>query len=147
MKTETKTWLQSLVQRQNSKAIEILKYVEQLENESATSRQAIELISSDDQYKCIAISTIHLNEHCKSALSALAAHTNMVFERDTGWFVKLYDELEYNLEMPNSACYELGEIPSQLATIYSAALSAGYRMIEFDSEAEAYNGFIKTESS
>ncbi len=140
MKKELRNWLNTLVQRQNSKAIEITKYIEELESIEATSKQTHELYTSEDQYKCIALSTSHLDKDSCKALEELSDNSHMVFERDTGWFVKLYDELDYNLELPSGG-RNIDKFPSQLTKIYTSALSAGFRMIEFDQDAQVHDSF------
>lgn len=84
---------------------------------------------TEDQFRCIGVSTAHLTEDCKQALS-FATHSNMVFERDTGWIVKLYDEDKYNHEMP---------LTPRIKSIMKTALKAGFRMIEFDGAAQEHD--------
>jgi len=89
-----------------------------------------EIRATEDQYKTIAVSTIHLSEQDKARLTELADDKmcNMVLERDTGWFIKLYDETESN---------EHG-VSDSLNLIFTVCLEAGFRMIEFDCDAQSY---------
>lgn len=92
-----------------------------------------EMQEASDQYACIAISTNALTEADKGRLSIIAGN-GMVFERSTGFFIKLYEETEYVLDM-------LGSLPGGVHNIDKLLLNAhkaGYRMVEFDCDAELY---------
>lgn len=86
------------------------------------------LMCAEDQYKVIGISTAHLTMDDKSLLSHLAQRddTSMCMERDTGFFIKLYDEL---------TCYEESTYSENILNIVKLAIEAGFRMIEFDGDA------------
>lgn len=90
---------------------------------------------SSDAYNCIGISTAHLSEQAMDDLTTLA-ETEMAFARDTGWFLKLYDDVESNDTMMRNACDEL-------QNIVTLANLSEYRMIEFDSDAAYYDGLPK----
>lgn len=60
----------------------------------------------------------------------------MVMVRDTGWFVKLFDEKYSNLDS-----HVFKKISATGQDIIMAAFEAGYRMIEFDCDATEYDGF------
>ena len=83
-----------------------------------------------DQYKCIAISTIHLTDEDIDKLGAASVSSNMITERDTGFFIKLYDKAEHNQNL----CDNLSE---SAQGIIMTAFEQGFRMIEFDSDAES----------
>jgi len=93
------------------------------------------LISTSDQYKTLCVSTSHLTRTDMQALEVLAndIDCNMIAGRDTGWFVKLYEEPQYNKEY--SGCSEY------FHHILITSLNNGYRMIEFDGQAEQYDDF------
>lgn len=84
--------------------------------------------NNPESYRVLAISTEHLEISDKEVLDNLArGDEGMVFERDTGYFVNLYEE-EYNLHPDYS---------ESLKSLICRALTNGYRMIEFDSDAPA----------
>lgn len=90
-----------------------------------------ELEHSEDSYRTIGISNYHLSGADTVVLDDLASdpECNMVLKRDTGWFVKLYESPDANTHASMSL---------NLNSILSACLSAGYRMIEFDADANLY---------
>ena len=93
------------------------------------------LAATRDQYKTLCINAAHIPYEEHEALSRLGddSDCNMIFRRDTGWFIKLYDEAEYNNN------YEgLGEA---FSNILNAALKAGYRMIEIDLDGLVHEEF------
>ena len=83
-------------------------------------------------YTCIAMSTAHLSDKSQRVLANTAKHRHMpghgmVVERDTGFFIKLYEENEYNLSWINFI-----EDLADLADLVSWAHRAGARLIELD---------------
>lgn len=84
----------------------------------------------EDQYKCIAISTAHLDHHDRMVLEN--SDKNMIMGRDTGWFVKLYED------EPLSG---LSMFTPKFQTLVSDIYAAGYRMIEFDGDAPVLDGY------
>jgi hypothetical protein len=90
-----------------------------------------ELLDSEDQYKTIGISVNHVSEADRESLSELAIDEScgMVLERDTGWFIKLYDESDSN---------NRHSISDDLKSLLESCLSAGYRMVEIDCDAKIY---------
>ncbi|KZX73203.1 hypothetical protein A3715_33275 [Oleiphilus sp. HI0009] len=88
------------------------------------------LSASTLQYKTIAVSPALLCESDCLQIEVLAndPNCNMIMGRDTGWFVKLYEEAEYNLG------YE--GMSDQFHCVLNDALKAGYRCIEFDGDVE-----------
>lgn len=94
-----------------------------------------------DLYRCIGINIAHLNEEDKQTIDCCYSH-DMAAERETGWFVKLYeldeDLAHLGLERYYRAAYE--DITPNLLTIFCAAYEAGYRMIEFDIDALVVDG-------
>ena len=89
-----------------------------------------------DVYSCIGINIAHLGDEDKHTLDC-AFSGEMVMERDTGWFVKLYEfdkkEEGGTLETFFTELYQ-GITPT-LLTIFCEACQAGYRLIEFDMDA------------
>lgn len=93
------------------------------------------LKNSSDQYKVLGVNTCHVSATEREALDRLAADADctMILGRDTGWFVKLYEEPELN-----SGYQDLGDTFNH---ILKSALRAGYRMVEFDCAAQTYDKF------
>lgn len=101
----------------------------------AGDRRALALESmgqSIDAYNCIGINIAHLSTMAQSVLNGLAHTSEMIFARDTGWFVKLYDDVESNNEMFKDS--------PELQYIAELALASEHRMIEFDGDAAHYLG-------
>lgn len=94
-----------------------------------------ELAACREQYKTVCFSTGHLTgRDCKTLEElALDDSCNMIMKRDTGWFVKLYDEVGDN-------SYYVG-MSEFFFTILNAALAAGFRMVEFDCDADEQSPF------
>ena len=90
------------------------------------------LNATEDQYRVIGISTDHLSREDRDYLESLAKDPaiGMVMGRDTGWFLKLYEDLDLNLDYPAMS-------PS-LQAIITCVHMAGFRMIEFDCDATSY---------
>lgn len=97
-----------------------------------------------EQYKCIAMSTGHLSEAAKAALTEAATKTvrgegggggGMVMERDTGWFVKMYSADDC---APNETMFP--GFPDDLEAIFGACREAGYQLVEFDADASDVAG-------
>lgn len=79
-------------------------------------------------YKAIAMSTGHLSESAVTVLNCAADKGDqMVWRRDVGYIVKLFDDEQANLDW-----YGHNE---PLYTIVVWAFEHGYRMIDFDSGA------------
>lgn len=95
-----------------------------------------ELSASEDQYKVIGISTGHLSEEDKIKLNEMAHNSNcgMVTGRDTGWFIKLYNETEYNTDLFSGFSEQAKKL---LDTVYKS----GFTMVEFDCDATVYEVF------
>ena len=74
-----------------------------------------------ESYKAACLSTAHLTPADHRRLDRL--QSNMVICRDTGWFVKLYEEPENNFYPFMSR--EFNDILVKLC-------HSGYRMVEFD---------------
>lgn len=84
---------------------------------------------STECYQVIAMSTAHLTAEDRTSLSLAAREGDgMVFERDTGYFIKLYEPGE-----PGN--YRHGHSDA-IKAIIRWALYEGYRMIEIDCDAE-----------
>lgn len=88
------------------------------------------LKSSVDTYQVICINSSHLIDSDKDLLDNLGTSTGMIMKRDTGWFVKLYEDLESNYLYDSS---------NELKKLFELCHAAGYRMIEFDCDASFYH--------
>ena len=84
-----------------------------------------------ESYKTVCISTGDITERDIGMLEE--SDSNMVMSRDTGFFLKLYEERESNME-------EFGGVSLRLLSIIQAAHGAGYRMIEIDADAQTISG-------
>jgi hypothetical protein len=84
------------------------------------------LASTEEQYKTLGVSTSHILLKDHDVLTELAAskNVNMITERETGWFVKLYDDAQQNAQYPNMS--------EHFNAVLTAAFNAGFRMVEFD---------------
>lgn len=92
------------------------------------------MLEEKDRYSCVAISTAALTCYDQQLLAKLEYDSNMVMGRDFGWFIKLYEETDALTAMlgeVNDDCYNLHKILLN-------AHQAGYRMVEFDSDAQLY---------
>jgi hypothetical protein len=87
-----------------------------------------------EEYRCVAVSTAHLTAAAKDCLS-LEVASNMVMDRDTGWFVKLYDD------WPSNAWTD----EPHLLVILFWAWNNNYRLIEFDADALELDQFVTFE--
>lgn len=93
--------------------------------------------NAPESYKCLALSTGHLTEKDMRILTGLAGDDQMVFERECGFFIKLYESAEVGEDDSN---YRDG-FSSYLLKILDYALANGYRMIEFDRDVEVLDLF------
>lgn len=92
-----------------------------------------------ETYQTIAVSTQHLSRHDDLALSAAAQGVgktdNMIMERDTGYFIKLYlDEDGENLN-------HRPQLSLGANMVIAWAHAQGFQMIEFDCDAEPLKHF------
>ncbi len=87
------------------------------------------LSSTAEQYRVLMVSTAHLSKSDCVAIQKLAedCKCNMIMGRDTGWYVKLFDDPTSNQD------YE--GMSENFHTLLRAVLAAGFMMIEFDSAA------------
>lgn len=85
------------------------------------------------EYKAVAISTADITQHDMNNLPHI--DSGMIMQRDTGFFIKLYEEAEYNL-------MEFQHLSFQLNTILQQAHYLGYRMVEIDCDAEPVMGHL-----
>lgn len=91
-----------------------------------------------DEYRAIALSTAHITEADRDELAAAATDGDtMVLMRESGFFIKLYEETEDGDGQSN---YRHG-VSESIKQIIRWAYNAGYRMIEFDSDAPFLEGF------
>lgn len=87
-------------------------------------------------YMVLAISTAHITSEDTFALRAKTREPyNMVLERTTGYFIKLFDDWE----MMDGE--ELKGFSEELKEILKWAHAAGYRMVELDRDAEIIDQF------
>lgn len=106
-------------------------YLTEETKQHSFSEFLIDANQPEEQYRVIAISTGHLTEEDISALEIAAddSDENMVLERDTGFFIKLYEDDEdggINLRHGHS---------DTIQTLIQWCHAAGFRMIEFDCDA------------
>ena len=80
-----------------------------------------------ETYTVIALSTSHIKDEDRYWLSYLADKKEMIFERDTGYFIKFYEELELN--------DYIWEIRPHLRTLITWCHNKGFRMLELDRDA------------
>lgn len=91
-----------------------------------------------DRYTCIGINLNHLTEDDKHTLDCHLPNS-MVMERETGWFVKLYQpDIAASVEEFYTAKYP--GITLNLLKIFCGAYRAGFRLIEFDLHAQEVCG-------
>lgn len=90
-----------------------------------------ELTTSSDQYKALGINISHFSAQDIETLTSMAndENTNMVVARETGFFIKLYDDV--------NAEYQGATIALQ--NLFKTVRQAGYRLIEVDTDAKTYN--------
>lgn len=95
-------------------------------------------VQFEEIYLCAVLSTAYLTEADKAELSRMAAahDATMVFERETGFLIKLYEESEY-LE---SECAGLS--PYALDAL-RAAHALGIRLVEFDADGPEVGGLVQ----
>jgi hypothetical protein len=91
-----------------------------------------------ESYKVLVLSTAHLRDYDIQRLTHKARdpENNMVMERDTGFFVKLYDNLDYDQDEKQSLNFNV---------IVATAHNEGFRMLEFDRDAPVYDDFSSYE--
>lgn len=90
------------------------------------------MLEEKDRYHCIAISTAALTDYDRQLLAKLEIASSQVMGRDYGWFIKMGEE-------PNDIIGELDADYCNLKKLLDAAHKAGYRMVEFDSDAQLYS--------
>ncbi|QZI91902.1 hypothetical protein SIPHO067v1_p0010 [Vibrio phage 51E28.1] len=90
------------------------------------------MLEEKDRYHCIAISTAALTEYDQQLLAQLEISSSQVMGREYGWFIKMGEE-------PNDIIGELDADYCNLKKLLDAAHKAGYRMVEFDSDAQLYS--------
>ncbi len=90
------------------------------------------MLEEKDRYHCIAISTAALTEYDHQLLAKLEIASSQVMGREYGWFIKMGEE-------PNDIIGELDADYCNLKKLLDAAHKAGYRMVEFDSDAQLYS--------
>jgi len=85
----------------------------------------------NEEYKCLCLSTSHMTKVDENTLRCMinASETNMATKRDTGFFVKLYEDQVSNLD----SWVGMG---ADFHAAMNYALEEGYRLIEFDCDAQ-----------
>lgn len=107
------------------------------EKEEPTTKEALDAgaelagkkLPGLETYRVVALSTKHLSHQDCSELRHLThgpEEYGMVLARDTGWFIKLYEELDSSMDIVTN---------SSLRHIIKWAHSHGFRMVEFDCDA------------
>lgn len=138
---EREDWLSG----NKSQAFEMLdnsEYFELIDCHADTIKEAIMasaslgLLPAPGQagYAVAALNTAHLASADHGLLSRAGATMadGMVFERETGYFIKLYDQLERNLR---------ADFSPELRRIVTDLHGKGYRMLEFDTDAPLINAY------
>ncbi len=89
--------------------------------------------SQAETYRAVAISTGHLSRADRQMLTARAhdQQDNMVLQRPTGWFVKLYAPDGDITAQSNALTFQ----SSQLNAVLIEAAAAGFQLVEFDADA------------
>jgi len=106
----------------------------ELEDHTAQINTDSKGIAPTEDYKVVVLSTAHLTEEDRDALAeAVADGEQMVLQRETGFYLKLYPE-----DTPDN--FRHGHSDS-IKNIIRWAHQAGYRMIEFDCDAAVMQGF------
>tara|TARA_R110001599_G_scaffold350659_2_gene581138 strand:- start:69 stop:347 length:279 start_codon:yes stop_codon:yes gene_type:complete len=81
-----------------------------------------------ETYQVIALSTSHIEQADNNALRIAAFQTNMVMERESGFFIKLYmNDLAGNIR---------GDYSPSLCKVIEFAFNNNFEMIELDSDAQ-----------
>lgn len=97
------------------------------------NKQLIHPSDNVEKYTVLALSTGHLTAEDSLLLKELSRSSQMILGRDAGYFFKLYeDEVESNLDEGMS---------EHLKHIIQCAHNSGFRMIEFDSDANVLPQF------
>ena len=85
-------------------------------------------VEQPETYSCAAISTAHMTLTDSMALTRLVAQGDgMIMIRDTGFFIKLYEEPEYNRR---------DKLSAGLNDLIEHLHSQGFRLVEFDQDAD-----------
>ncbi|KXS55065.1 MAG: hypothetical protein AWU57_568 [Marinobacter sp. T13-3] len=98
---------------------------------TALTEQLNELNGAEDQYRCLGVSTAHITQADRDHLDTI--DSSRVMPRATGAFVKLY--LHPNIPGYN---HNLPGFSDAFYGVLHAAQSAGFRMVEFDTDAATY---------
>ena len=95
----------------------------------ALLQEALNIVERDhESYSCLVCSTGHLKQTGLRGLEEMAAGgDSMVMARDTGLFIKLYEEEKYN---------NRPEYCAELLTLIQFAQENGHKLIELDCDAE-----------
>ena len=85
---------------------------------------------NQEQYSCLAISSGDLSDNDMAHLDELAKDPqyNMILSRQTGWFITIYEELNYNLSYPG--------LSPEFFELLKETHEDGYRLLEIDSGIE-----------
>jgi len=94
-------------------------------------------LSTEECYRVVSINSGHLTQADNDALTAAADDVDetMVMSRETGFFIKLYEDEE------NAGCNLCHGHSETIKVIIQWAHQSGYRMIEFDCDAQVLAKF------
>lgn len=93
----------------------------------------VELLKKHSEtYSGIALSTGNLNGESIEWLDLKSLTSNLIFKRDTGFIIKLYQDF----------CMSYDDMPKELEHIIQLVISAGFTILEFDADAPASNLFV-----
>ncbi len=102
--------------------------------------EEINMARPEENYRAVAMSTGHLSEADRDALAqAVLDGEQMVLQRRTGFFLKLMEDDDEDAEVA-SGNYSHGDSET-IKDIIRWAYRRGYRMIEFDCDAQVMPQF------
>ena len=97
--------------------------------------------NAKDTYKCLSICTSHITEADSNRFEEVSEDCDQIMERKYGFVIKLFEEDPENVESVNfERFYVTWGLPERVMHILLAAYCAGYRMVEFDADAQYYEG-------
>jgi len=86
-----------------------------------------------EEYRVLCLSTAHYRVEDDTELAILAKDSDMIFARMYGFFIKLYSDMEFN---------EYAKLSNAVKAVIYWAFHNGYRMIEFDCDADKEEGLF-----
>lgn len=113
---------------------ELEEYLKRWQRELNNLRDISEEPLFHETYKTAAVSTgeLTLGDYERITFLGQSEACGMIMDRDTGSFIKLYEEKEHNR-------YE--GMSERFHAILDAALAEGFRMVEFDCDAPELENF------